>query len=594
MPGKFDGTTLEITAIPTAGALLPDVKDSTKNLTNAAGITMVGNTLYCVKTSGSKTSILKIDNYSLPSSGYSVVGNYKVPYFALGLSKIGEMLYILAETKAAYGGTTRIIKCNTAGKKQGEYLINHILPDGALGIAHTGKGEEFFVLGYGRNEKPVVKRILISGNQAVEKESFEIQNSGYGHTFQLQDIYYHLDYGLFVITNDELDTGRNKILLIDYKAGTSRYTPSAVFEVNLSKEQYKQYNLESICMKGGNLVLAANIILADGKAEDRVSILKGISFANGTYSFTCGMKKGMSVPNKKIGAITTTNFGAIAMSDSNKLYGIKAGSNNSYNSADSCAASFFSLSDYNNVNSNGKDDIYDVEAGETGCLYHANGMDYYNGNLYIACGETDKVGQNSFIRMSTDGLQVKRFSNGKNRANAISHYKNNTDQFIVFTGTDVKEDQSTSLPVYQLLVGRFNDASKTFDVSQTYYFLNNGYGTVQDIFYREDYGLFIVTCNIITHQDTNEYQTTANRVLHLNMSRRKSLTLKNGEKRNVIIPDFALNNDGNKNEFYSFELESLALDPQTNNLLVAVNANKAEGTHAGADFVYRFSSLTFQ
>ena len=39
---------------------------------------------------------------------------------------------------------------------------------------------------------------------------------------------------------------------------------------------YKQYNLESICMKAGHLVLAANVITGTGKAEDRFSVLKDV------------------------------------------------------------------------------------------------------------------------------------------------------------------------------------------------------------------------------------------------------------------------------------------------------------------------------
>lgn len=582
MPGTFNGTTLKITATPTAGALLPDIADSSGNITNVAGITMVGDDLYCVKTSGTKTAMLKIPEYAKTDSGYSVVGNLKVPYFSLGLSKIGETLYMLAETYAGYGGTTRIIKTTTAGKKQNEYPLNNIFPNGAIGIAHTGNGEEFFVLGYGENATPTVKRIQLSGSQTVEKESFTISNSGYGYTYQLQDIYYHLDYGLFLLTNDALNTGKNRILLIDYKAGTSAYTPSAVIEVDLSTSQYSQYNLESICMKGGNLVLASNIKLKNGGSEDRISIIKGIKFANGTYSFTCGMAKGVEVGDKKVGGINTTNFGAIAMGNNNILYGIKAGSNNSYNTAASCVASVFTLANYNNL-SGKRTDICDVYSGNGMCLYHANGMDYYDGDLYIACGEVAKIEQNSFIKMSADGKNFKRYFNGNNRANAISHYRGK--QFLVFTDTEPEEDNNTSRRIYRLLIGEFS--GNTFNVSQTHYFLNTGYETIQDIFHDDNYGTFIVTCNIV-----NNY-TLANRVLHLTPTRRKSLTTSDGQKRNVIIPDFAFDNDGDKTEFVSFELESLALDPLTNNLICAVNTVNSSNTNKTADGIYRFSTVEF-
>ena len=54
MPGTFNGTTLTISATPVDGALIPD-----KSATNVAGIAIVGSDMYCVKTTGLKTTLLK-------------------------------------------------------------------------------------------------------------------------------------------------------------------------------------------------------------------------------------------------------------------------------------------------------------------------------------------------------------------------------------------------------------------------------------------------------------------------------------------------------------------------------------------------------
>ena len=84
-------------------------------------------------------------------------------------------------------------------------------------------------------------------------------------------------------------------------------------------------------MKAGHLVLAANVITGTGKAEDRFSVLNGITYEKGTYSFNCALAKGMKVDNKEIGNIKTTNFGALAFDGDDrtqKLYGIKAGMEN--------------------------------------------------------------------------------------------------------------------------------------------------------------------------------------------------------------------------------------------------------------------------
>ena len=58
MPGTFNGTTLTISATPVDGALIPD-----KSATNVAGIAIVGSDMYCVKTTGLKTTLLKTTDY---------------------------------------------------------------------------------------------------------------------------------------------------------------------------------------------------------------------------------------------------------------------------------------------------------------------------------------------------------------------------------------------------------------------------------------------------------------------------------------------------------------------------------------------------
>ena len=52
MPGTFNGKTLVISATPTAGAKIVDAGAAT----NVAGITISGDTMYSVKTSGNVTT----------------------------------------------------------------------------------------------------------------------------------------------------------------------------------------------------------------------------------------------------------------------------------------------------------------------------------------------------------------------------------------------------------------------------------------------------------------------------------------------------------------------------------------------------------
>ena len=55
MPGTFNGKTLVISATPTAGAKIVDAGAAT----NVAGITISGDTMYSVKTSGKVTTLYK-------------------------------------------------------------------------------------------------------------------------------------------------------------------------------------------------------------------------------------------------------------------------------------------------------------------------------------------------------------------------------------------------------------------------------------------------------------------------------------------------------------------------------------------------------
>lgn len=80
---------------------------------------------------------------------------------------------------------------------------------------------------------------------------------------------------------------------------------------------------------------------------------------------------------------------------------------------------------------------------------------------------------------------------------------------------------------------------------QTIPILNTGYGVLQDIFYHEIYGWFVVTSDI----DSDTKHTKANRVLHIDPKKKKSLTEVDGKKLNVIIPDFTFDNNGDKSKY---------------------------------------------
>ena len=596
MPGTFNGKTLVISATPTAGAKIVDAGAAT----NVAGITISGDTMYSVKTSGKVTTLYKTPDYT-NADAEAVAVKTGLGYFALGLSKIGTELFMLAEDTAGYGNTTKIVKMDTAGNVIKEFDIVSEFQYGALGIAHTGAANEFFILARGSNDADndtlIVKKLRLESSNSYEVvHEFKVTNRGYGYTSRIQDIYYHLDYGLFILTNDELSAGRNRIVHVDYRSNVNSYIPDGVINVEMKGD--KQYNLESICMKAGHLVLAANVITGTGKAEDRFSVLNGITYEKGTYSFNCALAKGMKVDNKEIGNIKTTNFGALAFDGDDrtqKLYGIKAGTNGEYKEPSKCAAAIWEFEDYTSSTKGVKRLANKVVPGEKRCLYHANGMDIYNHELYVTCAEHNGKGEYSVVKLTmgstSEEWPYNRYT-WENRTNAISHYKGNQFILLTETGAEGEEDKK----IYKLCIVHFSAGKVVVD--QTKYFMNTGYEVLQGINYSDKYGLFIVTTKKLEYFPNGDVQTSGSRVLHIDMSRTKTMKFKDGKKYPVLIPDFAFNNELDESKFFSFEMESVAIDRNTNNMIVSVNANSPiagdNGKHPGEDYIYRFSSIEFK
>ena len=110
-------------------------------------------------------------------------------YFALGLSKIGTELFMLAEDTAGYGNTTKIVKMDTAGNVIKEFDIVSEFQYGALGIAHTGAANEFFILARGSNDADndtlIVKKLRLESSNSYEVvHEFKVTNRGYGWIYK--------------------------------------------------------------------------------------------------------------------------------------------------------------------------------------------------------------------------------------------------------------------------------------------------------------------------------------------------------------------------------------------------------------------------
>ena len=72
-------------------------------------------------------------------------------------------------------------------------------------------------------------------------------------------------------------------------------------------------------------------------------------------------------------------------------------------------------------------------------------------------------------------------------------------------------------------------------VDQTKYFMNTGYEVLQGINYSDKYGLFIVTTKKLEYFPNGDVQTSGSRVLHIDMSRTKTMKFKDGKKYPVLF-----------------------------------------------------------
>lgn len=522
-----------------------------------------------------ETILEMLEEYKKGNRQVTVENGVKKDCFALGLTKINNYLYMLAEDHKGYGGSTTILKLNTSGVVIDTFSIKSLFTDGALGItAADGTTESFIIMAYaqGSSASTLTFKKVVWGKTTADA-TFKVKNQGYGYTAQLQDIYYHTTYGLFILTNNTFSTLQNRILVVEPGVTSGTYTPKTVINVNLKKTVYSQYNLESICMKANHIVLAANIIKADGTAEDRFSVLNGITYANGTFTFKCELTDGTLVPIT-IDGIKVTNLGCMTF----------------YNGVP------YFVKQYKNINAvfgncpqyaNPSGTVSKVEDYSGGELGHANGMTCYMNNgvvtFFVATAEKDEK-KNRIVALNSNGQILKTYTVSSNTGEAvdikaINYYTGNQSLLLSTAGGNLK--------LYTCSFG--SDTSVKATCIGT--IKNTGYSTTQDIFYHATYGLFVVTCHLI-----NEQQTTKNTLLHYDLRKLDSRSISDTSK--ALVPDFGFITDMptgllGGDPYYTFELESVAINNGQMAAVYNVYTEKKDGTHPEHDRFKIFSNMTF-
>lgn len=558
----YNGTTLSIDIPLTAGAVIPS-----EGAPDVAGVAVIGNTMYCVKTSGTKTFLYKVTDYDNSSARAAAVtkdidwriNGVKQPCRAIGLTKVGNYLYLLAANKSDNTGSTVILKLNTSGAVLDSYDISSIVPDGARGItAENGTDEKFIVMNYDMvyDHKPAFKFNVVQWGRSTHLKRFRVPKDGYGCA-NAYDIYLHSTYGLFIVTADEEATCRNKIVVTEYRSADGsgmEYIPKTVLGVKGNTQTYSQYTLKSVCMKANHLVLGMDIQNKTEGVKDRFAVAEAVTYTNVIYTFAPPLQEGTVIPNDiTYNGVTATNLGCMSFKEENIPYFVKQGENT--------LAVLGKAANYANA-SGSYDPLKRFTEGELG---HANGMTCYNGKFYIAAAQDDKV-----VAINADKLEIERTytiaGERGSRVMALNHYRNN--QCLLFS----PHNDGDRYKLHTCVFGTSTQVNAQFLGILKNPFAGQGLKVSQDIFYHEAYGLFVGICNANV---VGKGITTKNILLHYDL---KKLTADS-----MLLPDFGWVSDMPANNsqgetYHSYEIESMALDESTGKMAAVFNTNVSDSS----------------
>ncbi len=287
-----------------------------------------------------------------------------------------------------------------------------------------------------------------------------------------------------------------------------------------------------------------------------------------TYYATIKDSDNVSVPNEN----GCTNLGCMDI-NGNTLYCIKV------NSAKTKASLYkYTFSGNTWVKSGASIAVDNALYGANGMAYREN-PDGSDKAILVAC---NAAGENipKFVKMRTSGAIVRSYktctgTTYTGKFGAITAYK---DQgFIVMANDWNTADQIC------LMRGKFDKATESFGVLETFYVNNQGYQGMQDIYYDERIGLFIPTC---TKDDT----TRRNVILQVDydgLCFKKPSPDSNGKI--VYKPVDRIAVIKSKNSYNDYQVESIALD-STKHFSAVGNLVDANGK--GVDAIMRMTNIT--
>lgn len=476
---------------------------TTSTATNMSGFDINGTMAFCVKTSNSedKCTLYRLNNFS---DGEEKPIEKVVPCKSYGMTYYAQNLYIVNNhnqvVRTSYNMNDTAADFYSIDSLNGEELK----PQAITNVS----GKKFILMANALNEGTDILcfsecTMNETTKKFIETRRFYVKNTGYTG---IQDIYYDLTYGLFIVTNKKVNnnqnyTTSNLILRVDFDrvetkahSGYDLHYPVAQYYAVASTTKYTQFNIESVAIasKGPHIekmFVAANVVESDGKSNDGVFYFENVTFSKedmNTYQFSCS-------PISTIPALSGTfngnsyvcnNPGALALVGTT---GYCISTNTSANALqDKCSV----LLKANDINTDSFTKIA-PKAGVFENMGHGNGMTYYDNALYVAAyvkSDFPEIKMHTIVKLSLDG-EVLATYNVDGYIGSISHYEGN--RFIL---GNYENDGITSYALNPTFyIGYFEGDSfrvtKTFRVTNPMY-TENVRNYLQDIHYDPDFGLF--------------------------------------------------------------------------------------------------------
>lgn len=471
--------------------------DGTK-ATNMSGFAGIGTTGYCVKRGSGveKSALFKINNYTTTSPTPTVTSKTELPFATYGMTTDGTYLYIAATQQSVY-------KVSTSGTTIDKYTSNI----GTQAIAHY-TGNQFIFMANALNSADKKTLCFIVGELKnagiVETARFYVKNTAFDtfNELTLQDIYYDSQYGLFIITNEQVNgayNSQNLILRVELGSNVSAYAgktlvPVSEYKFDGKEAKYKQCNVESMVIgPDKRLYTVANIVPSangGGHTKDGMFYVGNLRFYT-DKPFWCKIyfNAGVDIPsyNGTVDGVKYNcgNPGAFAL-DGKSGYCVATSTNKNYPATSDNASVLMKTT---NIDTKA---FARVHQGVLRGLGHANGMAYFNGSLYVAAYDRNR-NQKDIVELSPNGIETGRYE-CEVCIGGISHYKGN--EFILLNYDKFNNYSYSERPTF--FIGTFNENTGKF-VRTRYFTTDNplydpsaNLNVLQDMHYDELYGLYFI------------------------------------------------------------------------------------------------------